>query len=676
MKSKSPRGRGLRVLLLTLSLLVVVFVWLLQTAYNAPPAGRAVSLDQVFRFAANGEIISVRLLDEDSQVVGERCPSPDPVSRQASSSAPSGGQGLLPPGPSASSCLTKIATFRAVYPRSDVSTQDLIERVSVSGGKVVVDKQSGKAIAKLIANFIVPLLMLANLFGIIFVSKGGSGSVSEIVGFGTLGRNRARKRLSGTGVTFADVAGASEAVAELREVIDYLKDPKRYEAYGAAPPKGVLVFGPPGCGKTLLARATAGETGVPFFSVSGTEFVESLVGVGAARVRDLFKQVREASPAIVFIDEIDAAGRKRTGEGSSGGEREQTLNQLLVEMDGFQVTSGIVVMAATNRPDILDPALLRPGRFDRHVALEAPDLHGRCEILKLHARRKPLDSDVDLEEIARRTPGFTGADLANVVNEAALLAIREGNATPIQEGHLREAIQRVLHGPQRRGKLMSAEERKRISFHEAGHAVVAAALDQKGRYPRVSIVARSKGLGQASTTGESERVLWTAGEMRSQLATATAGRVAEELVFGEASTTAQDDIEVATGLSREMVGIYGMFPEIGGQRLIAKDEEFLGVEGLILEAMSGNTMQAFDRGVKGFLDEAEQTAMQVLINHRSVLEELAAALEHSETLEGPPLDRLISRVRPQIGSLNNGAAPSGDSARRRKSKAAAPRQSD
>jgi len=487
--------------------------------------------------------------------------------------------------------------------------------------------------------------------------KGGDNSMADIAGFGGIGRKRKRQRQSSTAITFADVAGADEAITELREVTSYLTNPEEFEAYGAAAPKGVLLFGSPGCGKTLLARAVAGESNVPFFSVSGAEFVESLVGVGAARVRDLFRQVREVAPAIVFIDEIDAVGRKRGGEGMTGGEREQTVNQLLVEMDGFDVSAGIVLMGATNRPDILDAALMRPGRFDRHITLEPPDINGRKQILELHARNRPLAADVDFDFLARRTPGFSGADLANVINEAALLAIREGQGGQVQMGHLTEAIQRVMHGPQRRGKIMSPEERQRIAYHESGHAVVAAAFGRHADLPRVSIVARGRGLGQSVVTEESDRVLLTAPEIEAQIGIAMGGVAAEELFFGGSSTTAEDDIERATDLAREMVGMYGMSPELGRVRLLSKFDGYLGGEAALAASLSPETMRCFDEEVKRLIRTGEERAKYVLDHQRPVFERMASQLQEDETLEGAALENVLAGVQTMLGVFDSDGSP-------------------
>jgi cell division protease FtsH len=414
---------------------------------------------------------------------------------------------------------------------------------------------------------------------------------------------------------------------------------------GAQPPKGVLLFGPPGCGKTLLARAVAGEAHVPFFAISGAEFVESLVGVGAARVRDLFRQASNAAPAIVFIDELDAAGRRRGAGGGSGGsdEREQTLNQMLVAMDGFEVSSGIVVMGATNRPDILDPALLRPGRFDRHVMVDEPDLAGRAEILAVHARNRPLASDVDLGLVAQRTPGFTGADLANVVNEAILLALREGH-TEVRMAQVTEAIQRVLHGPRRRGRLLTDEERERIAYHESGHAVVAASLGRLGEVARVSVVARGRGLGASLIAAGGDRVLSTRSELFAQLVIAIGGMVSEQLVFGEPSTGAEDDVERVTHLARRIAGRYGMSAQIGIVRVLAPDSDgFLGGEDAVGE-VSGEMLRDLEHEVRRLSDDAAAHAREALTRHRATLDRLAAALLQMETLEGRDLEAIVGQI--------------------------------
>jgi cell division protease FtsH len=669
-ESDSGGNQLFRLLLLGMAGLVLAFIALVFLAFHSDSPGERVSLDRVYTLAGRNQLQSVTLRDEDALIVGKYCLAPGPP-------PPQGAQALgedLPPavaGALASvtarpdTCEDVTKAFHASYPASDAATQQLIEVIrTVSGADVTVDDQNGTAVAKLLATFVLPLLMLANLFGLIFVA--GDKSLSDIAGFSRLGG----KGQSGTDgspqVTFADVAGADEAVTELREVIDYLSDPQRFQSYGAAPPKGVMLFGSPGCGKTLLARATAGETGVPFFSVSGTEFVESLVGVGAARIRDLFAQIRAAAPAIVFVDEIDAVGRRRSGEGGSGGEREQTLNQLLVELDGFEVTSGIVMMGATNRPDILDPALMRPGRFDRHITLTAPDLPGRQAILELNARSRPLADDVDLTVLAKRTPGFTGADLANVINEAALLAIREGPGTPISTTHLSESVYRVLHGPQRRGQLLSPEESRRLAYHEAGHALVAATLGANEEGQRVSIVARGGGLGQTGGFDTGDQALQTASDMRAQLVMAMAGTAAETLALGETSSTVEDDLRRANALAREMVGRYGMSAEVGWLHLLSTTDGYLGGDAEF-EQMSAHTMTLLDAEVRNLTTAAEREANARLDTHRAHLDEMVAALQEHETLEGEALERFLEPVRAshdggdKVGVLDNAATqPQGE----------------
>jgi len=467
--------------------------------------------------------------------------------------------------------------------------------------------------------------------------------------FGTIGKGKAGKGLIG----FADVGGADEAVAELREVRDYLTDPGRYEALGAAPPKGVLLFGAPGTGKTLLAKAVAGEAGVPFFSVAGAEFVESLVGVGAARVRDLFARVRAAAPAIVFIDELDAAGRKRgTGAGTGGSdEREQTLNQLLVEMDGFEVSSGIVVIGATNRPDILDPALMRPGRFDRHITIERPDHEGREHILRIHARGKPLDSEVDLELVARRTPGFTGADLANVVNEATLLAIR-GERRTVLMGDLEEAIERVLSGPKRRGRVLDPEEVRRVAFHEAGHAIVSALTGHAEEVHRLSILGRGRTLGTTELLSDTEALVQSRAQLVGRLSALMGGVAAERLVFGDGSTGSEQDIASATDLARDIVARYGLSDRLGPVRLLAPSGSgFLG-EDTPLADVSGVTQAAIDEEIHRLLADALADATARLHRHRGKLDALAGRLVTEETLDGESLLAALAEllVVPPAGS--------------------------
>jgi cell division protease FtsH len=435
-------------------------------------------------------------------------------------------------------------------------------------------------------------------------------------------------------VGFADVAGCEEAVEELREIKDFLQDPQRFAAIGAKIPKGVLLYGPPGTGKTLLARAVAGEAGVPFFSISGSDFVEMFVGVGASRVRDLFEQAKKAAPAIIFVDEIDAVGRHR-GAGLGGGhdEREQTLNQMLVEMDGFDVRTGIIMIAATNRPDILDPALLRPGRFDRQVVVDRPDLSGRRAIADVHMKGKPIAPDVSAELIGRRTPGFTGADIANLLNEAALLsARREKELIGTQE--VADAIDRVIAGPERRSRVMSDKERRVTAYHEAGHALVGHVLPNTDDIHKVSIIARGRALGWTLALPTEDRYTRTRSELRDELSFLLGGRTAEELIFGDPTTGAANDIDRASQIARAMVTEFGMSEALGPQRLgHAGGEVFLGKEFGHEPNYSEEVAAAIDLEVRRLVDDAHNEAREILTLHRSTLHRLAGALIERETLE-------------------------------------------
>ena len=433
--------------------------------------------------------------------------------------------------------------------------------------------------------------------------------------------------------TFADVAGCQEAIDELQEIREFLAEPAKFQRVGAKIPKGVLLYGPPGTGKTLLARAVAGEAGVPFFSISGSDFVEMFVGVGASRVRDLFEQAKEAAPAIIFIDEIDAVGRHR-GAGMGGGhdEREQTLNQLLVEMDGFDVRGGVILIAATNRPDVLDPALLRPGRFDRQIAVEAPDLDGRLKILKVHAHGKPMADDVDLASIARRTPGMTGADLANVLNEAALLTAR-ANLPVIGNAELDEAIDRVIAGPQKKTRLMNEHERLVTAYHEGGHALVAAAMPGTDPVQKITILPRGRALGYTMVMPDSDKYSQTRSELLDSMAYMMGGRAAEELIFHDPSTGASNDIEKATKVARALVTQYGLSARVGTVQLGSGDAEpFLGMTAGQQRDYSDETAKIIDDEVRELLENAHQEAFDCLDANREVLDELVRQLFARETL--------------------------------------------
>jgi cell division protease FtsH len=446
--------------------------------------------------------------------------------------------------------------------------------------------------------------------------------------------------------TFTDVAGCDEAIEELGEIKEFLQEPAKFQAVGAKIPKGVLLYGPPGTGKTLLARAVAGEAGVPFYSISGSDFVEMFVGVGASRVRDLFEQAKENAPAIVFIDEIDAVGRHR-GAGMGGGhdEREQTLNQLLVEMDGFDVRGGVILSAATNRPDVLDPALLRPGRFDRQIQVDAPDLTGRHEILKVHSRGKPMAQDIDLLSVARRTPGFTGADLANVLNEAALLTARN-NQKQIGNGALDEAIDRVIAGPQRSSRLMSEKEKLITAYHEGGHALVAAALPGTDPVHKITILPRGRALGYTMVLPDEDKYSQTRSEMLDKLAYMLGGRAAEEMVFHDPTTGAGNDIEKATALARAMVTQYGMTERLGAIKLgESNSEPFLGRDFGHQRNYSEDVAAIIDEETKRFLATAHQEAFDILEENRDVLDSLVLALLDRETLDKAEVAKVFEPLR-------------------------------
>jgi cell division protease FtsH len=503
-----------------------------------------------------------------------------------------------------------------------------------------VDTQAGSALLSYLASLL-PFIIIFGVF--IFLMMRMQAGGGRVMNFG---KSRAKVITKDQPkVTFADVAGADEAVEELREIKEFLENPAKFQAMGAKIPKGVLLYGPPGTGKTLLARAVAGEAGVPFFSISGSDFVEMFVGVGASRVRDLFEQAKANAPAIIFVDEIDAVGRHR-GAGMGGGhdEREQTLNQLLVEMDGFDVKTGVILIAATNRPDILDPALLRPGRFDRQIVVDRPDLVGRLAILKVHARGKPLAADADLDVIARRTPGFTGADLANLINEAALLSARRGEKD-ISMGALEDAIDRVIAGPERKTRLMGEKEKRIIAYHEGGHTIVGHALPHADPIHKVSIIPRGRALGWTLSLPTEDKYLVSRGELVDQLAMMLGGRVAEELTIGDYTTGAADDISRATATAKDMVCQYGMSPKLGPMTFGHRDSQpFLGKEFGHAPDYSGEVAAEIDREVRSLIDEAHDEALEILVANRHVLEELADALMEKETVEKDELAAILAKV--------------------------------
>jgi cell division protease FtsH len=601
----------LSTLLLVFAIALAVTFFTLLGTLGGQAHGRQVALTRIESLAHHKQIRSALLLDQDHQVVVR--------TRGA-------------------------AQLYASYPESDAATLQILNKLDRGGAVVNVDRQTGKPERQIVVQFLIPILLLVVLFALFNRQSGdAAGGISAFSTF----RGKGRKKGKGESpITFAAVAGAGEALAELREIRDFLDDPSKYLDAGAAAPKGVLLVGPPGTGKTLLARATAGEADAAFFSASGAEFVESLVGVGAARIRDLFARARKMAPSIIFIDELDAAGRKRgAGVGQGNDEREQTLNQLLVEMDGFGGDAGVVVMGATNRPDILDPALLRPGRFDRQVVVDVPDVHGRFEILNLHAEGRTMGEDVDLMQIARLCPGFSGAELANVVNEAALLSVREGR-TVIDQKTLEEAIDRVIAGPAKR-HVLSSEEQHTIATHEAGHAVVTRAIGQVVSAQKLSIVARGRQLGTAAhMLTDRDAVFHTRSDLESHLVAILAGTASELIAFGEESTGAADDLHAATKLARSMVTSFGMSPRLGHVTIgEAAGEVFLGASLQDLGSIAPETLNIIDTEVERIVEEAEYRAEHVLRRNWPAVQETAGALIEHETLSGVALDAVLSTVQ-------------------------------
>jgi cell division protease FtsH len=506
-----------------------------------------------------------------------------------------------------------------------------------------VQPSAAGGILTLLITALLPVLLIGGF--IFFMMRQAQGTNNQAMSFG---KSRARMFLGNkTVVTFNDVAGVDEAKQELTEVVEFLKYPEKFNSLGARIPRGVLLVGPPGTGKTLLARAVAGEAGVPFFSISGSEFVEMFVGVGASRVRDLFEQAKRNSPCIVFVDEIDAVGRQRgAGLGGSHDEREQTLNQILVEMDGFDTNTNVIVVAATNRPDVLDPALLRPGRFDRQVVLDRPDIKGRKEILNVHIKGKPLDKTVDIEALARRSPGFSGADLANLVNEAAILAARR-NKKSIGADEFNEAIDRVIAGPERRSRIISEEEKEIIAYHEGGHAVVQRVLPKNDPVTKVTIVSRGMALGYTMSLPAEDRYLHSKSEFEDKIAGMLGGNVSETIVFGDTTTGSSNDLEKATNLARAMVTQYGMSEKLGPLTFGKKEEMiFLGREISEQRNYSDEVAAKIDAEVREIIDRAFSRAKEALTSHREVLDRLAALLVEKETIEHDEFEALFEGVLP------------------------------
>jgi cell division protease FtsH len=596
--------------------LSIAFFTLLGSIGPSSP-GERTPLSAVNAYAKQGTIVEATFLDHDARVVVH---------------------------------ITDGRQLWAAYPGSDAATAALVRQLEASGATVNIDQQSFKPERQILVQFLIPILLLVCLFAL-FTRGAADGGASGFAGFSKwVGRGRRRKKGDKAPITFANVAGAGGAITELKEIRDYLADPSKYTDLGARAPKGVLLVGPPGTGKTLLARATSGEADAAFFSLSGSEFVESLVGVGAARVRDLFRQARKMAPAIIFIDELDAAGRRRgAGIGQGNDEREQTLNQLLVEMDGFGGDAGLVVMGATNRPDILDPALLRPGRFDRQVTIDVPDVIGRLEILQLYCKGRPIHQDVELDQIAKLTPGFSGAELANVVNEAALLAVREGSGQ-ITQSELEEAIDRVVAGPARKSHILTEDERWVIAVHESAHAVVTRAIGQTVSAQKLSIVARGRTLGTAAhMLSDRDQVILQEPDLQRQLVAIVAGAAGETLEFGHLSTGVHDDLHAATALARSMVTSFGMSKELGPVTIGEKSGEvFLGASLQDLGSVGPATLDLIDREVERLVTEASARAEIVLRRNWGAVHETAHALVEQETLSGVALDAVLSTVHPTV----------------------------
>ncbi|MGD9791972.1 MAG: ATP-dependent zinc metalloprotease FtsH [Acidimicrobiia bacterium] len=607
---KSPSSlkdklRRPQVLIVIVAVLVLIVAMQWRRSSDAPPK---IGLTEFEKFVADGKVDTAEIGDRSNSVTGK---------------------------------LNDKSKYKVVFP-ADYG-DELTAKLTAAGVDVDVDSQRPSFWTSLLYSLLPTVLIIGVFIWFLSSMQGGNRGVFSFA------KAKVRKvDPNAPKVTFADVAGVDEAVEELSEISTFLSDPARFAAIGAKVPKGVLLYGPPGTGKTLLARAVAGEAGVPFFTISGSDFVEMFVGVGASRVRDLFKQARESAPSIVFVDEIDAVGRHR-GAGLGGGhdEREQTLNQLLVELDGFDPRTGVILIAGTNRPDILDPALLRPGRFDRQIPVDPPDLAGRKAILAVHAKGKPIATDVDLSVLARRTPGFTGADLANVINEAALLAARHSHAL-IERSDVDHAIERVMAGPERKTRVITDNEKSVIAYHEAGHAIVGHLVPNGDPIHKISIIARGRALGWTLALPETDRVITTRSKLLDDLAMLLGGRSAEELVFGEPTTGAQNDIERTTQIARAMVTEFGM-SDLGPQQLgTVAGEVFLGREVGGTPAHSDEVASKIDREVARIIDAAHARALDLLTANRALLDRLAAALVERETLEDPDLAEILG-PRTQVG---------------------------
>src|SRR6266536_2781253 len=597
-------------------LLILVLVFLFFRFFTAPAQSEQVKLSAVVTAINKNDVRDVTLKDQDQKIIG---------------TFKSTGH-----------------RFEAAY--TDGQGKDLFNLLQRQGIDTKVDPHGQSVVLQVLMQLLPFALILLLFFFLMQQMQGGGNRVMSF------GKSKARLVTKDQPkITFQDVAGVDEAVEELLEIKEFLENPAKFQSMGAKIPKGVLLFGPPGTVKTLLSRAVAGEAGVPFFSISGSDFVEMFVGVGASRVRDLFEQAKANAPAIVFVDEVDAVGRHR-GAGLGGGhdEREHTLNQLLVEMDGFDTKGGVILIAATNRPDILDPALLRPGRFDRQIAVDRPDMEGRKAILRVHAKGKPFTPDVDLDAVARRTPGFTGADLANVINESALLTARVDKRA-ITNDYLEEAIDRVIAGPERRTRVMSEHEKRVTAYHEGGHALVAWALPHAAPVHKVTILSRGRSLGHTLVLPTEDKYTQTRSELIDTLAYALGGRASEELVFHEPTTGAGNDIEKATAIARAMVTEYGMSSKLGAVKYgTSGDEPFLGRNMGHERDYSDAIASEIDSEVRSLIELAHDEAWEILVEYRDVLDEIVLELIEKETISQTDMARIAARVvkRPPMAPYN------------------------
>jgi cell division protease FtsH len=606
-------------------------LWVWQSAFTQFTV-RTIPYSEFKNYLAQGQVTEAQV--GETEIKGKI----EPATTLSRAEAPTNNIARLTNASAAQSPATKPEAgflFRTVR----VEDPKLVEELEAKGVKFVGVRPS--FFSQFILAWVLPIALMVLLWSFISRRMGAAGE--SILSFG-----KSRARLAAdkdTGVSFGDVAGCDEAKYELQEVVDFLKSPDRYKSLGAKIPKGVLLVGPPGTGKTLLAKAVAGEAKVPFFSLSGSDFVEMFVGVGAARVRDLFQQAKGQAPCIIFIDELDAIGRQRgVHVGAVNDEREQTLNQLLVEMDGFEPNAGVILLAATNRPDVLDKALLRPGRFDRQVVIDAPDIDGREAILKVHARNKPLAPDVRLREIARATPGFSGADLANALNEAALLAARR-NAKTISQRDLEEAVEKVVAGPERKSRRLVEEEKRRVAYHEVGHALVAAYSDHADPVHKISIIPRGRAaLGYTLQLPANQQFLMTESEIVDRIRGMLGGRAAEEVIYQEVTTGAENDLERATAMARQMVCVFGMSEAVGLSHVGHRPEGvFLNHNGAFQRDCSEQTARQIDEEVKRILERAYEEAKQILQTHRDQLELVSGELLTRETLDGETFYKLIGR---------------------------------